>query len=130
MDGSDASSGQGKPYGKSVFKSRVHLSMIAKRKSFESMFSSACVTAQTGRNTVKYLNVKRIQLTIRLREKINYFLFIDAFFLRALLQKIPIFSIAIYYTFPIQSERLSHNWKVQQQFHHFSGILDRQDAGM
>lgn len=59
--------------------------MIAKRISFESMLSSACVTAKSGGNIVNSLKVKRTQLTIRLREISNSFQFIDALCLQALL---------------------------------------------
>lgn len=48
MGGSNAGSGQVKPYEKPLFKSWVHTSMIAKIICSESVFSFACVTAKTG----------------------------------------------------------------------------------
>jgi len=50
------------------------------------MLSAPCVTANTGRNIVKSLNVKKAQAAIRLRENLNSFQFIHALFLQAVLQ--------------------------------------------
>lgn len=73
VGGSNAGSGQVKPYEKPLFKSWVHTSMIAKIICSESIFCFACVTAKTGmkKKPWKCLYVKRVQFTMRLCENWN-----------------------------------------------------------